>query len=85
MADQAQAFAAHVLPLAVTDDVRVPVRKAVDAAPGDLLLHSHETGHIIGHCDAFAPVAKIESRNEIDLDGAPEGVRAGGLAVIMIG
>jgi hypothetical protein len=49
-----------------------------------LLLHSHETGHIIGQCDAFAPVAKIESRNEIDLDGAPDGVRAGGLAVIMI-
>jgi hypothetical protein len=45
---QAQPFAAHVLPLALTDEVLVPARKAVDAAPGDLLFRRHEAGDVIG-------------------------------------
>lgn len=62
------------------------VMSSFDRQPFHLLIgKSHETGHIVGQCDAFAPVGKIESRNEVDLDGAPDGVRTGGLAVIMIG
>ena len=48
MADQAQPLAAQVLALALADEVLVPVRKAVDAAPGDLLFRRHEAWDVIG-------------------------------------
>src|ERR1700730_3120433 len=85
MADQAQPLAAHVLLLALTDEVPVPAREAVDAAPANLLFHRHEAGDVMRRQDAFAPFAKIESRDEVDLHRSPYRVRARRLAIIMIG
>src|SRR5215831_2528094 len=85
MTDQAQPLAAHVLPLALTDEVLVPMRKAVDASPCDLFFGRHKRGHVIGHRDAFAPVTEVEARDQVGLDRPPGRVRARRRAVIMIG
>src|SRR6516165_4873789 len=85
MADQAQPLDAHVLPSALTDEVLVPARKAVDAAPGDLLFGDHETGHVIGRWEACAPVVEIALRDQVDLKRLPDRVGAWRLAVITVG
>src|SRR5438093_8444661 len=69
MADQAQPLATHVVLLALANEVLVPIRETVDAAPRDLLFSCHEAGNVVGYKHAFAPIAQIEPRNEVDLHG----------------
>src|SRR5260370_15983081 len=75
VADQAQALAAHILPLALTDERGVPARRAVDAAPGDLLLGGHKAGYVVRHQDAVAPEAELEPGDKLGLDRPTDRVR----------
>jgi hypothetical protein len=85
MADQAEPLAAHVLPLALAHEVRVPARDAVDAAPGDLLFGDDKTGYVIGYRDALPPVAELEAGDQLGLDRPAHRLGARRGTVIMVG
>src|SRR5215471_21582702 len=48
-ADETKTLTAQILPSALGNKIGVPVRGAVDAAPGDLLLRRHKTRNIVRH------------------------------------
>src|SRR5205085_10900330 len=83
--DETKTLAAHVLPSALDDKIGVPLRGAVEAAQGDLLLRRHKAGNIVRHQHAVAPITQFIARDQLGLDCAAHRMGAGGLIVIMVG
>ena len=84
MRHEADALAAHVLRLPLADSVRVPFGELIDATPGGLLLGGDEIRRVLWRADQLAPVAELETGDQVGLNGAACAARAGRDAEIMI-
>ena len=68
LANEADAFAAHVVGLPALDQFLVPIRQPIDTAPIDLFLGGQEIRLRGRGPNTFTPFAEIETRNQVDLE-----------------
>jgi hypothetical protein len=71
--------------LALAHDVLIPLRKAVHAAPRDLLLRGDVAGHVVGDDDSILPLTEIEAGYQFGFECAPLRERARRHAEVVIG